>query len=439
MSVADVEKIYTSAYHLDYFPKKGEPVRDFIDGVISSIKDLSSDPSLGLHSESSLDFFAKGTINITYPIDPTGCFFIQERNLSVSVFNIIAAWCTPEVLSLLLDRGADLFYARKAFEGVRNNYRTPIQSLVYADNFPSLALLQERGIRFSEITSEEMNLMYFARSPEMVKILLSYGVNIDGLSDGVTFNTSDSPLALALRYQNYAVANILIDCGANVKIRISCRSPLSFVLGVLHFSPEEAMTLIEKLTRGGADIDDHSIKVLFEDVYTIRGEAFCLEVLKLFLASGRHPSLLSVKCFKRVLLTGNFKQFFLIYAFKTQGGEISCRFNVHNSSSRDSCRISLWYTLLKTAARFARDQRNYCLVNFLASIAGGYHILAYDLGVISSQMKIRRVPVSVIVWTKFLSAIDRQITLFDMLSARVELADAYDSIFVKQREKDSKS
>lgn len=403
MMIEKIVRIYREVYTKYVYPVKGDPLRDLIDEVIAELNDK--------HPSISISKVAKGILEIeeehNFPLLP-------KRIYRVSIFNIIAAWCTPKLLITLLNHGADLFYNRKEDEGMNSLYKPPIVSLVCADNISALRALfaSSHGTRVLRELPDLIyweNLLSYACTPEMIRFLVSIGLNVEG--NMCTKRSYRSPLEYFLANSKYTLVETLVECGADLKkVGPSGRNLLSYVIRDLSSSDEQAASLISKMCEHGAFLNDCTVIDLLTE--RRRSHAFTLEVLHLFLFHFSYfPSLL---CLKRALLFATDEEFFSIYAKITLGGTKSVR---HRSPSRIG-------TFTHEAAQRATGRHGDGVLHLLACDVGGYDMIVQDAKNYNGEDPFNTPNTRLIVAPR----LQINITLFDILYTKMILSERYDLI-----------
>ena len=124
--------------------------------------------------------------------------------------HVAAAHNKPEVVALLLDRGADI-EARSA------TGHTPLHYAAGYNKPEVVELLLDRGADIESSPDTEHTPLHYAagdNKPEVVALLLDRGANIEARTEKGT-----TPLHVATRYNKPEVVELLLDRGANIEAR----------------------------------------------------------------------------------------------------------------------------------------------------------------------------------------------------------------------------
>lgn len=371
---------------------------------------------------------------------------LHSPEIEKAIFPVIAGWCPEDMVFKLLDAGACLFGFHLGLNygpslgslSDRSFQRNAILSIVFNDNVSGLKAvfrltdkkLEDLKYAFSTYEFLDINLLCYAQSGEMVKLLASLGVPVNPEThEGRAGNVRPIvyPLWTATRNGRLDLLNALIDCGGDVKKRVNGRNFLSIAItNAVRYPKNTGELLVEVVHKflDREDITDTRIHVLLDPkIISFFGERYINRVVILLLSAGYQPL---EEEYRECVNFGTYDMFLSLCAVLTRGGESS----IISCFKSFTAVCFLVYTLVSVCCDNKRGKKEKdSMLDLIAHSMGGYEVILYFWTIYTGSLRKSLTPSSTISTISTSSRVSREslekekVTLFDMLWSREVLAD----------------
>lgn len=357
-----------------------------------------------------------------------------KPGVDVNILPVIAGWCPGGLMAKILEAGADLFASlpltarQSARQSSRPSVvqRSAIFCMVKTDNIDGVKAIAEKSYntREKQILSEAfasyeymgLNLLCYAESAEMVRLLVSLGVTANPKNVELDNSPIAFPIVCAVRSRRIDVVDALIDCGADVNTCVNGTTLLSSMLENTRFGTrvelEKFVVVVRKLVKMGVKLNLANILIPahFSACKEIHPFNEINQLAMILLSTVNQPR---GSAFMDCVNYGTYDIFLSLCAVATGGGECTILSHVGFSSVARA----LIFTLCDSRGRLVNAEKyeKLKMLDLIAHSSGCYEAILY-------LWPRRSEPIVKLLFSQG-SVKERSVTLFDMLLCRQTLAD----------------